>query len=58
MILRKERMKNLYLLNYRKLRKAKETLKATQNTIEAVNKEKKAVEDGSSVWKAFGNSAM
>ena len=41
-----------------KLRKAKETLKATQNTIEAVNKEKKAVEDGSSVWKAFGNSAM
>lgn len=41
-----------------KLRKAKETLKTTQSTIEAVNKEKKAVEDGSSVWKAFGNSAM
>ena len=41
-----------------KLRKAKETLKTTQSTIEAVNKEKKAVEDGSSVWKAFGNLAM
>ena len=41
-----------------KLRKAKDTLTTTQSTIEAVNKEKKAVEDGSSVWKAFGNSAM
>ena len=41
-----------------KLRKAKDTLTTTQSTIKAVKDEKKSVEDGSSAWKAWGNSAM
>ena len=41
-----------------KLRKAKDTLTTTQSTIQAVKSEKKSVEDGSSAWKAWGNSAM
>ena len=40
------------------LEKAKAKLQTTRDTITAVDAEKKAVEDGSSVWKAFGNSAM
>lgn len=40
------------------LKKAKAKLQTTRDMITAVNAEKKAVEDGSSVWKAFGNAAM
>lgn len=40
------------------LKKAQDKLKATKETISAINAEKKAIEDGSSVWKAFGNAAM
>lgn len=40
------------------LEKAKAKLQTTRDMITAVNAEKKAVEDGSSVWKAFGNAAM
>ena len=42
----------------KKLKAAKDTLEATQKMITATKDEKKAVEDGTSVWKAFGNSAM
>lgn len=42
----------------KKLKAAKDTLEATQKMIAATKDEKKAVEDGTSVWKAFGNSAM
>ena len=41
-----------------KINKIQKSIEATQKLIDATEKEKKSVEDGSSVWKAFGNSAM
>lgn len=41
-----------------RLLKEQNTLKSTQALIAATNKEKKAVEDGSSAWKAWANAGM
>lgn len=41
-----------------RLLKEQNTLKSTQALISATNEEKKAVEDGSSAWKAWANAGM
>lgn len=41
-----------------RLLKAQNTLKSTQSLINATKEEKKAVEDGSSAWKAWANAGM
>lgn len=41
-----------------KLDSAEKTYKATQDLIAVKNKEKEQIEDGTTVWKAWGNAAM